>query len=393
MQTFDALRAWLNEQATNKVYGASAAVSVRGERIFTGFAGFSDADGRCHVGADTVFRLASMTKPITAAAIMLCLQRGLLRLDDDVSDYIPAFREMYVAEKTQNGWARGRRAGPLTLRRLLTHTSGLGSGAYGDSVYGSIKPHPGDTLQTAVGRYAGCLLDFMPGMAQHYSAVLAFDVLAAVVERVTGTKYGTFVKEEIFLPLGMEHTGYRLSEFPPSELAVTCACKDGVLTPEPLNSAFEDFPDGYTGGGAGLLSSLGDYMLFAEELLRALAGKGRILSRESVAEMSRPQLGKNIEGISDYYNWGFGVRALAAQCEWQPLPAGSFGWSGAYGTHFWVDPAGGTVAVYMHNSRTFGGAGAPHTLEFERLVTDSLGRGFTRAEKSGSFAIGEDLVP
>ena len=92
--------------------------------------------------------------------------------------------------------------------------------------------------------------------------------------------------------------------------------------------------------------------------------------------MSRPQLSKEIEGISDFYNWGLGVRALAAQCEWQPLPAGSFGWSGAYGTHFWVDPAGGAVAVYMHNSRTFGGAGAPHTLEFERLVCEALEREF-----------------
>ena len=376
MRKFDAVRAWLDGQAKSKVYGAAAAVSVNGERVFTGYAGFSDADGRYPVGEHTAFRLASMTKPVTAAAILLCLQRGLLRLDDKVSDYIPAFGEMYVAEKAQNGWVRGRRAEPITLRRLLTHTSGLGSGAYVDSVYGSVKPRSGDTLQSAAGRYAGCFLDFMPGTAQYYSAVLAFDVLAAVVERATGADYGSFVKKEIFLPLGMERTSYRLSDFSPCDLARTCACKDGVLTPEPLHSAFEDFPAGYTGGGAGLVSTLNDYMLFAEELLRALSGKGRILSRESAAEMSRPQLSKEIEGISDFYNWGLGVRALAAQCEWQPLPAGSFGWSGAYGTHFWVDPAGGAVAVYMHNSRTFGGAGAPHTLEFERLVCEALEREF-----------------
>lgn len=375
MQTFEKLRAWLSGQAEQKVYGAAAAVSVHGERVFTGYSGYADAERRFPVGGRTAFRLASMTKPVTAAAILICRQRGLLRLDDAVSEYIPAFRAMYVAQREPGGgWVRGPRAGAITLRRLLTHSSGLGSGAYGDSVYAGVKPREGDTLQSAAERYAGCLLDFLPGTSQYYSAVLGFDVLAAVVERVTGRAFGAFVKKEIFAPLGMEHTSFSLSDFAAENLAAASRWKDGALVPDPLPSSFEDFPAGYTGGCAGLVSVLDDYMLFAEELLRAFTGRGRVLSRGSISEMSRPQLPAGIEGISDLFNWGLGVRVLPARGEGQPLPGGSFGWSGAYGTHFWVDPAGGVAAVYLHNSRSFGGAGAPHTLEFERLVTNALGQ-------------------
>lgn len=372
---FDRVRIWLaGLVAEKKVSGVAAAVSVKGERVFTACEGFTDPCKNIRVSPHTVFRLASMTKPVTAAAVLLCNERGLLSLDDPVSRFFPSYRDMYVAERNGEGeYLRGQHASEITLRQLLTHSSGLGSGACGDAFYTSVKPHAGDTLCSAVERYAGCLLDFMPGTAQYYSAVLGFDVLAAVVERATGTGYGDFLKREIFDPLGMNRTSYLLSDFTPEELAVTCAYEGGELRAEPLLSAFEDFPPGYTGGGAGLLSTLDDYLLFAEELLRAKEGKGRVLSRASADEMSRPQLSKEIAGITDFFNWGLGVRALPASCEGQPLPAGSFGWSGAYGTHFWVDPRNGTAAVYMHNSRTFGGAGAPHTLAFERLVTEALG--------------------
>lgn len=170
----------------------------------------------------------------------------------------------------------------------------------------------------------------------------------------------------------MDHTSYRLEDFEKKNIVLSCACHDGVLEDFETLHNFDDFPAGYTGGGAGLLSTLDDYSKFAEMLRRGSAGGGEILTKESVGLMKKPWLDDTIEGMCDIFNWGLGVRALRAQSEAQPLSKGSFGWSGAYGPHFWVDPEKQVSAVYMHNSLTYGGAGAPHTLRFEKEVMKAL---------------------
>lgn len=356
--------------SSGKVSGCCAAVTVGGKTRYLGFAGESNREEHIPVGERTVFRLASMTKPITAAAVLLCVQDGILGLGEKIADILPEFREMYVAEKTESGFVRGKKAGEITLLHLLTHSSGIGSGEVGD-LQSSCGPHEGDTLASAVSRYGGLLLDFDPGTAQMYSPVMGFDVAARIVEIRTGIPYGEFLEKRIFSPLGMR-CSYLLERFPHEQLAVTYAHRDGELIPEPLGHNFDLFPHGYTGGGAGLMTDLVGYVRFAEMLRRALEGEEEILTRESVEAMRKPWLGGEIAGVYDFFNWGLGVRALAAQYEWQPLTAGSFGWSGAYGTHFWVDPQKRTTAVYMHNSATYGGAGAPHMLEFERAVMKAL---------------------
>lgn len=367
MKNFQPIRQLLTENvARKKVAGCCAAVYRAGELVFSDYAG--TADGVHAVGAHTAFRLASMTKPITAAAVLLCAQEGLLSLDDEISRYLPQYGALSVARKTAEGFARGERADAVKIWHLLTHTSGIGSGEAGDAQYNALKPHEGDTLASAVARYATGLLAFQPGSAQFYSPVFAFDVAARVVEVATGKPYGEFLRERVFAPLGMEETSYSLTRYARENLALTYQSKDGVLLPEELRHNFDTFPAEYTGGGAGLLSTLGDYGKFACELLHALNGRGALLTRQSVRDMSTPQLDDRYEGVGPIFNWGLGVRVVSEQNDVQPLPAGSFGWSGAYGTHFWVDPANELVAVYLHNSATYGGAGAPHTLDFERAV-------------------------
>ena len=132
---------------------------------------------------------------------------------------------------------------------------------------------------------------------------------------------------------------------------------------------FGAFAEGYTGGSAGLFSTLDDYARFACMLSqKGMLGNARILKEESVEQMSTPQHDYSIQGVSEYFNWGLGVRVVEKQDEAQALPAGSYGWSGAYGTHFWVEPATKRCAILMLNKADVGGSGSPYSYEFEKLV-------------------------
>lgn len=357
--------------SSQKTAGCCAAVYVGGVSRFRRFAGYVDAEKKTGLGENSVFRLASMTKPVTAAAVLLCVQDGLMNLDDAVSKFLPSYNGMYVARRTEGGFKRGERARTITVRQLLTHTSGIGCGMTGDAQYADMKPREGDDLSTATERYSCSLLEFQPGSAQAYSPVMAMDVAARIVEIVSGTSYGEFLRSRIFLPLGMS-ASYDFKNFSQQDRVITYSERDGVLFPEDSNHNFDTFPAGYTGGGAGLLCTLGDYCIFAEMLRKCHSGEAGLLSNAAARELAKPQLNAGMEGIYDFFNWGLGVRTVSIQTDFQPLTAGSFGWSGAYGTHFWVDPARGVTAVYMHNSATYGGAGAPHTLAFERAVMSDL---------------------
>lgn len=358
-----------------KIAGACAAVYHRGERVLETYQGFADLENGYPITPDSAFRLASMTKPVTAVAALLCREKGLLSLNDPVGRYLPGFRESFLARKTESGYERGdRNETPITVLQLLTHSSGLGSGAAGDFFYASVKPKAGDTLASAVERYSAVPLDFVPGTAQCYSPVMALDVVARIVEIVTKTPYSDFLSEAVFAPMKMEHTSYSLSAYRPENRVVSYRQEGDQLLREPLEHNFDDFPADYPGGGAGLLSTLGDYTRFARMLTdRGVSEGKRILTEESVELMRRPWLPLTLDGITDWYNWGLGVRTLSRTIPGQPLPPGSFGWSGAYGTHFWADPAGETAAVYLHNSLSYGGAGALHMYEFETGVVKAIG--------------------
>lgn len=359
-----------------KIAGACAAVAHRGRKIFSFYCGYANIEKEIPIDAESVFRIASMTKPVTAAAVLLCREKGLLALEDRVSKYLPEYGELYLMQKKGGKYVRAEKSSvPVTIFQLLTHTSGLASGTEEERQSPpELLPKEGDSLRSVVSRYYKAGLDFIPGTGQGYSPVVAFDVAARIVEIVTGMPYAEFLRRNIFIPLDMRNTTYSLSSVPSGKRVLSYADKEGVLIPDPnpLHN-FASYPADYPGGGAGLMSALEDYLHFAEMLAaRGTYSGNRILKEESIDLMRKPWLSHKLNGINDYFNWGLGVRTVSKACEDQPLPGGCFGWSGAYGTHFWADPTHGIAAVYMHNSLTYGGSGAPHTVRFEKNVIGAL---------------------
>lgn len=353
-----------------KLAGISWGIYQGEDVLFHGVLGYRDASQTIPLRETDIFRLASMTKPITATAILIAEERGWLKLDDAISKYIKGFRHGGVGSFCDGQMKRVCDSREITIRDCLTHSSGLGSGAVGDYQF-SRKCEP-KNLKENVLAWNDALLDFSAGVKQGYSGLVAFELLAYIVEIVSGLLFDEFLKQEIFDPLGMKDTGYRLSNKDKGRLVeMTRTANDGGLECVDLGlRGFGAFSEGYTGGSAGLFSTLDDYSKF----VRMLANKGifegeKILSPDSVAKMGMPQLSMDIEGVSKYFNWGLGVRVCEKQGEWQVLPDGSFGWSGAYGTHFWVEPNTGRSAVLMLNKVDVGGSGSPYSYEFEKLVT------------------------
>ena len=361
-----------------RLTGIACGIYQGEEEIYRGFFGYHDCAQTKPLNENAIFRLASMTKPVTATAILIAEERGWLKLDDPVGKYIKGFRHDGVGRMCDGVIEYVQNAREITIRDCLTHSSGLGSGCVGNYQFAQ-KSAP-STLKENVFGWNGLLLDFAPGTEQGYSALVAFELLAYIVEIVSGIPFEMFLQTEIFDPLGMKDTGYRLTDENKHRLVeMSRTTNDGGLECVDFGwKGFETFVEGYTGGSAGLFSTLDDYSKF----VRMLASNGcflgkRILSQASVKKMRTAQLGLDIPGISVYFNWGLGVRVCEMQGENQPLSDGSFGWSGAYGTHFWVEPKTGRSAVLMLNKADVGGSGSPYSYEFEKLVQGIFDNKFT----------------
>lgn len=354
--------------ATGKIGCAAAALvdtqGVKFERYYVG-------DERFPVAEDSLFRLASMTKPITAAAVMLLVEARQLGLDDEIRRYLPAFEEMWVGRRVENRIERLHRAEPITIRQLLSHASGLGSGPVGEWA-DAFRPNEAlRDLASGVDYYATVPLDFAPASAHAYSAIFGFDVLARVVEVVAGTTFDKFLQKEIFDKLGMTDTTFTPTDDQWTHLVAMHTVKNGVvhIAPTTKNAIFFSVPTHYFCGGAGLAGTMRDYARF----VRMLIGRGaldgvQLLKEETVTAMATPQITvSNPPDAPDV--WGLGVRIVQRNAY---LPIGSYGWSGAFGTHFWIDPVNEIGALYMKNSRFDGGAGASTSHVFERDVYESM---------------------
>ena len=320
-----------------KVGAAAMVVRQRGEIVYRGF--FGD-----NVTEKTLFRLASMTKPITAVAIMRLVDKGLVKVDEPIETYLPGFA-----------------GSGITVKHLLTHSSGLGSRELGNEQHEKRPQGSADSLAAAIAYYETLPLAFEPGTTQDYSPIFGFDVLARIAEVVSGVPYDRFLQQEIFAPLGMEDTTFDPNEEQWSRMISMHNRVDekNVTVPMPEKCIFENFSPSYCAGGAALAGTLEDYGKFAEMLLNK---GGNLLSAETVKAM----------GTQQYDIWGLGMRAAFDDEVFAPLPKGCFGWSGAYGTHFWVDPANQITAVYMKNSYYDGGSGAITAHQFEIDVYASM---------------------
>lgn len=347
MQGLGGLRQQIEARIQQGRYpGAVFAVAHREQVLDLSALGVADIDTKAPMRPDAVFRLMSMTKPVTAVAAMILVEEGKLPLDGPVSSVLPEFTAFGVPG-----------APPMTLRHLLTHTSGIG--------FGTLPMKPA-TLAGRVRETADRSIDVPTGTVWAYSGVEGGDVVARMIEVAAGEPYDRFLQRRLFDPLGMKDTTYNLSPAQEQRLVGLYAAEGGKVThaapmlPQPT----------YPSGGAGLYSTAGDYLRFVQMLAGDGAlGKVRILKPTSVEEIRRQQLPAGQFGLPPGLAWGLMVRHIADPAAVKsPLNAGAFGWSGAYGTHFWIDPKTGVSAVWMVNLTTAGGASSVDALDFEQMV-------------------------
>lgn len=359
-----------------KLTGSHVIVYQNGKEVLNECYGLKGVECGTALSGGEVFRIASMTKPVTALALLIEHDRGHLDINDDLSKYLPEFSRMNVAQRDSSGAlvrdANGLTvsgepaANPIKLYQLVSHTSGVGE----------VTP-PGDAitrcnLDSAVAFLASRPLDFEPGTAQAYSTG-AFDLAARVIEKTSGLEFEEYLKKNIFDKLGMTNTTFEPSEEQWSRMvAMHGRTEDGKNcdVAKTAGCVFENFPAKYHAAGAALASTPEDYIKFAQMFLdggRSADGR-KVISEKTLALYSTPVVDDIV--MPGIIKWGLGVRVVTG--EGYVLPEGSFGWSGAYGTHFWIDPVNNIAAVHMKNSAYDGGAGSQTGNEFEKDVMRSF---------------------
>ena len=342
-----------------KVQGAVTAVARRGKVVHFRAHGLMDVERGRAMQEDAIFRMASSSKPVLGVAAMMLIEEGLLRPTDEVAAYLPEFRDMQVAVLKEpadrdvspryvaTGKVPEHRLVPaeraITIHHLLTHTSGLASDGLGSAV--AVLPEQGAeaTLANRVPVYAGMPLDFQPGTRWAYSARVGHDVVARLIEVVSGLPYDEFVRTRILEPLGMTDTHFIL---PPEKES-----RRVVIHGLDAKAKGWDEPTRYISASGGLSSTAADYLRFEQMLANGgtLFGK-RLLSPRSVATLSRDQVGELFGQNGKQSGWGFGYTVAVLL---DPVAAksgrgrGAFGWGGAFGTTTWTDPELEVTAVLM----------------------------------------------
>lgn len=354
-----------------KVFGSAYCVIQNDDVIYKNCFGNTSADNAQPVAENTMFRLASMTKPVTAVATLILVERGLLSLSDKVSEYLPEFKDVHITQVTQSDHFIdfGKAKNDITICNLLTHSSGIGSDLLKEQ---KMTDKDRNSISDSVKFYSEIGLDFEPGTKQQYSGVGAFNVLARIIEKVTNTDYQSFLKKEIFEPCDMRNTTFAPTKEQWNQIIAMHNKVDGKNSVVGMNKncVFGDFPCTNYLAGAGLLSTLDDYSKFAMMLLnKGKTPKKRIIREDTFKLLHTPFVSAEIMPGNE--RWGLGVRVIVSE-NYETLPVGAFGWSGAYGTHFWIDPTNNIAAVYMKNSLLDGGAGNESARNFEKAVKDSF---------------------
>lgn len=361
-----------NDVDTNHILGASVLVRQEGELLVEKSWGYADVAKTKALSERDLFRIASMTKPVTGVAAMILVDRGLLDVDDKIEKYLPEFSNLRKGTIDENGEIKvvGKLENPPTVKHILTHTTLIDYGELFKAQYKNYTDDIKADLHKAVDFYSSLVVEKEPGVMNSYSGTVAFDVLAVIIEKITGRDYSEFLKNEIFVPLGMDDTTFTPSASQRERMVQMHDLKDGQSVPGKTyeGCVFENVPTSHPLGGAGLVSSVRDYDRFASMLVNGgiLDGK-RILSENAVKLMATPPY-PQLKNSSN--RWGLSVRVI--DTEDKILPVGCFGWSGAYGTHFWVDPVNKITAVYMKNSRHDGGGGCITAKNFERDIVASM---------------------
>lgn len=351
----------------SKVFGSCYSVVQGEEEVYKKYFGHTSVDKKEPLHEKMIYRLASMTKPITVIATLILIERGLLSLDDKVQDFIPQFKNISIKEVQDGNLVEvGIAKTPITIYHILTHSSGIVPDGAKDKFITIEDKKTALDMALAMARVG---LDYEPGTSQHYSGVGSFCVLGYIIEQVCGTTLQEFYTKEIFEPLGMNDTTFLPTKEQWSRVIQMNGRVDGKCVAVAMNEgcAFVNYPCSHCLAGAGLFSTLDDYVKFAKMLLNKGNVNGKqIVSKQLIEQMSTPQV-----RIEDSTYWGFGVRVIANDSH-PYLPKGSFGWSGAYGSHFWIDPKDNVAAVFMKNATLDGGAGNQSSRHFEVAVRNAF---------------------
>jgi CubicO group peptidase (beta-lactamase class C family) len=352
------------------VPGAVTLVARRGRIVHFEAIGYRDVATRAPMTTDTIFRIASMTKPIASVALMMLFEEGHFLLADPISKFLPEFSDMKVAQVAPANERIGApyklvpAARPITFKHVLTHTAGFPNSYRGltQSEYGKIYPrkNPNETVGDAVTRLAKMPLNFHPGDSWEYGP--ATDVAGRLVEVISGTTLDEFLRKRIFEPLKMKDTHFYLPKAKLDRFAASYQPdeKNGkkIKLAEAPNgeSRFVKEPHVYFSGAGGLVSTAGDYWRFHQMMLNGGELDGaRILGRKTVELITANHTGDLPLWLTGPgYGFGLGysvVKDIGVTS--QPGSTGNYGWGGAFCTFFWVDPAEELIGILMTQVRPY----------------------------------------
>jgi len=360
-----------------RLAGGVALVARHGKVVYLKAVGDADRDRKMPMRTDSIFRICSMTKPLTSVAVMILYEEGRFMLNQPVSDFLPEFKTLKVLDppvpqdKTSPPGALVDAKRPITIRHLLTHTSGLTyhwnprvGKSYVDAGIGAGILQQEGTIGDSVKKLAALPLLFQPGDAWEYS--LADDVLGRLVEVVSGMPLDQFFEQRIFKPLGMKDTQFYLTADKVARLATAYTyypdkglqpIADGQVVQEGRFSYSADYPyrgpRTYFAGGAGLSSTVEDYYRFCQMMLNnGKAGDARLLSRKSVELISQ----NHVQGKLDQMGYGLGFGVTSEPHFLTELGSvGSYNWGGFYYTTFVIDPKEDLIAIFMGQLHPTGG--------------------------------------
>mgnify|MGYP005812355019 CR=1 FL=1 len=354
-----------------KLAGLSTLVSRHGEIAHFESIGHRDRELKLPLERDSIFRIYSMSKPITSLALMMLFEEGHFQLNHEVHRYIPEFRKLRVwAGGTNAAWATKEPARPMTIRDLLTHTSGL--------TYGFMNQHPVDrmyrhagidgvrsddiTLKEMVERLADIPLLFSPGEYWNYS--VSTDVCGYLVEVLSGRPLDEFLEARIFKPLGMVDTGFsvpkeKLGRFT-ANYEKNAQTREVTLIDKSDETSAYARPKRFLSGGGGLVSTMMDYWRFCQMCLNGGTFNGhRLISPKTLEFMTLNHLpgGKTMKQMSlssfgelasEGAGFGLGFQVILDPAEAQSIGSpGNFSWGGAASTYFWIDPEEDLIAILM----------------------------------------------
>jgi len=362
-----------------RIAGAVGIVLRHGKLVYTGAWGMRDLAAGDPSEVDDIFRIASMTKPITSVAVMILFEEGRFFLDDPVGRYLPELANVRVAKLSEATSAddipteRARR--PMTIRDLLRHTSGLTYGTFSntvvDSLYRRTRVGGQRTSAEMVTGLGELPLVYQPGTRWNYS--LSTDVLGRLVEVLSGKSLDVFMRERIFEPLDMRDTGFYVPAAERDRFTRSYGHEGPERTLTVGRDGFEAPPTRFSGGG-GLVSTAPDYARFAQMLMNGGELDGaRILGRKTVELMTVDHLPEGIPTGFLRRGWGFGLGLtvkIKAGLDGMPGSVGNYYWMGIRGTSFWVDPEEDLIGVFMIQIRP--NRDITFRQQFKRLVYQAV---------------------